>query len=473
MKIGLVGDSYSAYSVSVNSEATINWYPEVQERDGGKSNVVLYRTPGLFRVATGSNTCRGIYTEPKTGRVFIVNGNQLNEFRYTGSGYIFVNIGTLNNDTNPCQFASNGFEMAVLSGNTLFMLKLGTGVLSTIPDLAPTCLCFHDSYFVVSENNFTFTCSAPFDGYTWPGDEFTAEQIPDPIVALVSDTRQLWVFGSQSFELWGVDGSVDGPFTPVAAAAGLVGSSSRDAVTLLDNTFFFLGETREGNRMAYRAEGYSVRRISNHALEAHWQTYNVVSDAISFGYQEAGHMFWVVSFPYQNETWVYDVSQDMWHQRGYWNVLTGRLESVRGRFGAFGLGYQFCADKSDGRVYIMAQRFLDDDGDVIRRVRRTPHTFNDNKRLYFTRLEVFMQVGIGAQSGVDADPIIALRWSNDGGYTWGNEHYAKAGEQGQYRQRVFWNRLGAARDRVWEFIVTSRVDWVLIGENLIAVEGYS
>jgi hypothetical protein len=346
-------------------------------------------------------------------------------------------------------------------------------VITVVPNLSPRCLTFHKSYFLVSENNRTFTNSAPFDGYTWPGDEYTPEQVPDDIVAMVSDTRYLWVFGSESFELWDADGNPDGPFSPVTAAAGLVGAASRDSVVLLDNTFFFLGQTRNGNRMAYRASGFQVQRVSNHAIETEWQKYTVLSDAVAFGYQENGHTFWVISFPYEDKTWVYDVATTMWHERGFWNIPQAKFESVRGRYGAFGLGFQLVCDKADGRVYVQAMRFLDDDGNTIRRVRRTPHTFQQNRRMFFQRLELFQQVGIGAVSGNDAYPVVMLRWSNDGGFTWSNYYDAPAGPQGAYLQRTIWNRLGAGRDRVWEFSVTASVDWVFIDAELYAIEGYS
>ena len=52
-----------------------------------------------------------------------------------------------------------------------------------------------------------------------------------------------------------------------------------------------------------------------------------------------------------------------------------------------------------------------------------------------------------------ADPQVMLRWSDDGGHTWSNEHWAKMGKIGQYFSRVLWRRLGMTmkiRDRVYE-----------------------
>ena len=56
----------------------------------------------------------------------------------------------------------------------------------------------------------------------------------------------------------------------------------------------------------------------------------------------------------------------------------------------------------------------------------------------------------------DADVTISapqymLRWSDDGGHTWSNEHWRSGGGYGEYGTRVRWLRLGMTtklRDRV-------------------------
>ena len=61
-----------------------------------------------------------------------------------------------------------------------------------------------------------------------------------------------------------------------------------------------------------------------------------------------------------------------------------------------------------------------------------------------------------------------LRWSNDGGSTWSNEHWVGIGQQGKYKNRAIWRRLGQARDRVFEVVVTDPVKMVIVSANLKA-----
>jgi hypothetical protein len=64
------------------------------------------------------------------------------------------------------------------------------------------------------------------------------------------------------------------------------------------------------------------------------------------------------------------------------------------------------------------------------------------------------------------DPQVMLRLSNDGGKTWISEQWRSAGKKGEYLHRVRWNRLGAARRRVFEVSVTDPIPWKLTGAYL-------
>jgi hypothetical protein len=62
-----------------------------------------------------------------------------------------------------------------------------------------------------------------------------------------------------------------------------------------------------------------------------------------------------------------------------------------------------------------------------------------------------------------------LRWSDDGGHTWSNEHWASMGKLGEYGKRVIWRRLGMTtklRDRVYEVSGTDPVKIAIMGAEL-------
>ena len=67
------------------------------------------------------------------------------------------------------------------------------------------------------------------------------------------------------------------------------------------------------------------------------------------------------------------------------------------------------------------------------------------------------------------DPEVMLRWSDDGGHTWSNEHWSPMGKMGAYGHRTFWRRLGMTlklRDRVYEVSGTDPVKIAIMGAEL-------
>ncbi len=67
------------------------------------------------------------------------------------------------------------------------------------------------------------------------------------------------------------------------------------------------------------------------------------------------------------------------------------------------------------------------------------------------------------------DPQVMLRWSDDGGHTWSNEHWRSVGKAGEWGYRVFWRRLGMTeklRDRVYEVSGTDPVKLAILGAEL-------
>jgi hypothetical protein len=139
-------------------------------------------------------------------------------------------------------------------------------------------------------------------------------------------------------------------------------------------------------------------------------------------------------------------------------------------------------------------------GDEIRRVRRAPHLVSDFQRQYFSELQILFQPGVGLTGNITgvnsptnavaglavaglaiagknslatlgADPQAMLRWSNDGGSTWSNEHWTSIGVQGAYKNRAIWRRLGQARDRIFEVVVTDPIKAVIVAANLKAEAG--
>lgn len=92
---------------------------------------------------------------------------------------------------------------------------------------------------------------------------------------------------------------------------------------------------------------------------------------------------------------------------------------------------------------------------------------------YFSSLLTDAEVAVLATEIPDAEQTtttraaqVMLRLSNDGGKTWIAMPWRSVGKQGEWLKRVRWNRLGAARWRVYEVSVTDPVAWRVVGAYL-------
>jgi hypothetical protein len=236
----------------------------------------------------------------------------------------------------------------------------------------------------------------------------------------------------------------------------------------------WLGANVDGQAIVWREQGYTPQRVSNFAVERAIQSYATVSDAVAYAYQEQGHTFYVLSFPTAGATWVWDMTTDVWHERGDWNSNTMSFESTRTPFSAFAFGKHYVGDRVTGNIYQSSVDFTTGaGGSPIRRLRISPVLSDENKTMFHSLLNVDIQPGLGTATGQGANPTAMLRWSNDGGQTWGNTHNLEAGPIGAYNQRLIQRRLGRARNRVYELTATDPIPWRVVNAYVNVQEGTS
>ena len=223
--------------------------------------------------------------------------------------------------------------------------------------------------------------------------------------------------------------------------------------------------------------GYFPTRISTHAVESTLAN-QTVSDAVAYTYQIEGHECYVISFPTIDLTWVYDLATQMWH-KWLWVDSLNVYHRHRSNCAAVFQGLVLVGDWQNGQIYNLDPSNYTDNGSTIRRLRRCPHLTTDLQRQYFDELQIQFQPGVGL-SGitkplnvelVGANPQAMLRWSDDGGSTYGNEHWVTIGLEGNYVNRAIWRRLGYSRDRIFEVVVTDPVKAVIVSANLKASAG--
>lgn len=291
---------------------------------------------------------------------------------------------------------------------------------------------------------------------------------PDNMVSLIVNNREIFLLGEATGEVWVDVGTFPFPFARVPGTSMQHGVAAVNSVAPLGNSFAFVSQDKRGQGVIVVMDGYQPKEISNHAV-TNSLVNQYIGDAVAFTYQLEGHEFYVVSFPTVDLTWVYDASTGMWNK--WLDYSTGTYHRHRANCAALFQGLVLVGDYQNGTIYALDNSVYTDNGNPIRRLRRCPHLVTDFNQQFFEALQIQFQPGVGLPTGQGSNPQAMLRWSNDGGSTWSNEHWKSIGLTGKYKNRAIWRRLGTARDRVYEVVVSDPVKAVIISANLKATSG--
>jgi hypothetical protein len=466
----ILGSAYVARSVNAADNRMVNLFPEVVP-EGGKQPAFLQRAPGLSLLATlGAGPIRGEWQFGGYG--YAVSGSTLYQI---DTSWTATAKGTVSG-TGPVSMADNGTQLFIAANPDGFIYNATTGVFQQITDPdypGAVTVGYIDGYFVFNEpNSQRLWVTSLLDGTSVDPLEFaSAEGNPDNVSAVFVDHREVWVFGTNSTEVWYDAGLLDFPLTRIQGAFNELGCAAPYSIAKMDNQIYWLGRDARGHGMVYRAAGYIGQRVSTHAIEWQMQSYTDLSDAVGYTYQQDGHSFYVLNFPSADTTWVFDVATGAWHERA--SLVDGEFSRHRANCQMFFNGENVVGDHENGKLYKFDLDVFADDGQPqkwLRSWRALPTGSNTLARTVQHSMQLDCETGVGLNSGQGSDPQVMLRWSDDGGHTWSNEHWKSMGRIGRYGYRTIWRRLGATmkiRDRVYEVSGTDPVRVFIMGAELI------
>ena len=503
MKSPILGSAYVARSINAADNRMINLFPEAIP-EGGKEPAFLNRAPGLRLLqSVGTGPIRGLWAHQTNGSDFyVVSGTEV--YKLTSTSATPIKLGDVSG-TGPVSIADNGTQLFFACNGPSYIYNEATNVFQQItdPDFpGAVTVAYLDGYFVFNQPNSQLVwVTSLLDGTTIdPLDFASAEGSPDGLVAINVDHREAWMFGTDSVEVWYDAGLADFPLTRIQGAFNEIGCAAPFSIAKLDNCLFWLGADARGRGIVYKAEGYTGKRISTHAIEYAIAQYTDISDAVAYTYQQEGHAFYVLNFPNADATWVFDVATGVWHERA--GFVAGEFTRHRGNCQCNFNGTTVIGDYENGNIYAFDLDVYADNSQTqkwLRSWRALPTGQNNLKRTTHHGMQLDAEVGmfydplidvalmtedydfLSTESGdhltQELDPIsltnqaqVMLRWSDDGGHTWSNEHWASMGGTGDYSKRIFWRRLGMTlklRDRVYEVSGTDPVKIAIMGAELI------
>lgn len=481
-----MGTDYQPRSVLASCQRRLNVYAEmIDPKQGEPGQVVWYPTPGLHVLAHTPNgqPIRGLY-RATNGELYCCAGFDI---YFIDKDWTFQHIGTLHTTKvlNPVKFSDNGISVVLCDGTPVngfsinMKTKMGLDPLfnpgvgdsltpSSTGFMGSTYLDYSDGFFIANSiGTPSFYISNPNDTIFDPTQFAAKTASPDAIQAAIALHRVVFLIGQISTEVWynSGGGSLPGQTFPYEVMPGVVvdfGCVAQYSIAKAENAIYWLGRNFIGETVVLRGSGYKADRISNHGLETQLGTYTRIDDAIGYTFLANGHSFYVMTFPTENVTWMFDAATSHWQQLSSFDE-NGSEARHRSTMHAFAYDTHVVNDFATDALYALDFKDYRDNGLPTKRLVSFPRMIDheSGKRVVFHSFTA--ELDSGETLVPDDNDVIMLSWSDDKGRTWSNGIPMSLGKVGQFNRLIRWQRLGISRNRVF------RLEWSTAG--LVALQG--
>ena len=219
-------------------EILINVYP--RKSVSGKYPFTLINSPGLaFFAELPTFPVLGLHYNK--GRAFAVTPSKMYEIFDNGT---FKELGDVDLKGR-VSMADNGLQVVVVDGFKGFYWDATTNLVKqiTAEGFYPSnTVTYQDGYFIFNRKDTgQFFLSNLLDVSFDPLDFATAEGQPDNLVAVLSDHREVFMFGTETIEVWYNSGAADFPLERNQGAFIEKGCGARYTVAKQNNTIYFVG----------------------------------------------------------------------------------------------------------------------------------------------------------------------------------------------------------------------------------------
>lgn len=428
-------------SVAQNSqERLVNMFCEVQI--SGKSKLVRRQRMSVeqVRALAGEKRC----IERNAGTYYLVVGNKF----ATLDGSTYAEHGTLDTSAGRCTmvFDDNG-DVLISDGVTAYHWD---GASFTHPDtqgdIGP--LTFLGGFAIGNTpGTGQFKWSAANDMQAWDGLDFaTAEGKTDLLVRVYAAQNELWLFGTETTEIWPLTGGADSPFSYNASMQRGCGAAL--SVAAEDNSLFWLGN----DWIIYRADGFRPMAVSNPSVQEAINAVPEVARSLceAFSYTDGFNKFVTFTFP-GYLTLQYNVATQFWNiactfEQDDWDVLAAQYSQCDRYLTSSGIAR-------------LVRGINTDNGGIFRRGGTSAQLAAGNNRVVLRAFFLDCEVGRAAPG---IEPMVMMRTARDG-QSFGNERQRSLGLTGQFRHRAIWRGCGMGRRMTVEVWFTDDADFSIMG----------
>lgn len=359
-------------------------------------------------------------------------------------------------------FSNYGSDLYAANGAKI--LEIDTSAVTEMADAdAPTTVshpAVMDTYLLANETDSEklhySDVGAPT---TWSANYVSAEAQTDDLVATVVENLEIYLMGKRTLEVWDNDGVT--PF--VRQAQGYINSGciAPYSFVVCGDVFYWLDQERNVVRMA---PGTRTPQVISVTMNKYIQSFSTVIDALGDYVHVGGRPYYILTFPTEEKTLVWDIIKSYWYEWGWWDSANAEYDNWLGNCHTLAVGWNFSlvGSRKDGKIYKLDPTNYDDNSETLRTLVRTHHINHqtDSVRKRSNRL-IFRLKRTEIATSADATSM-TLRWRDDGSSTWGNQRTISLTQIGDTEFRGTLNRLGAYYSRQYELVLSDDTPLTLI-----------
>jgi hypothetical protein len=462
--VQITGASYQSRSRPLSSQRTVNWYQQASKQ--ANYPFVLMPFPGLLLNSSDPGADRGFNRMGET--LYQVKGESLYFIRNGRTG----RQGTIPG-TDRCIMANDGENLFIVSSTGVYHYSTITGTINLVTDsniVGAKSVDFINNQFLYTDSQFT-TVSNVGDGTTANGlNKIGEETNPDSLVRDYVFDELIYRFGTRTIATWYNSGEGNPPIEKLQGRTFEVGLAAIHSVANTDNALYWLADDRRIYRTtAGTKEVISTNPISNEIDGYAKQAITNISDAIGSTFTMDNDSFYVLTFPSNNKTFLYNETLG---ELG-WSELSSGTQGGRYQGNSFmdAYGKTFVADVTNGNVYTLDFDTYTNNDDPIRRERVTGSVNGDlvgkpGARLQMSKAKFIMETGVGLISGQGDDPRIMIEYSDDGGRTFQHGAWPRVGRLGEFTLQVEFFNLGTFYDRMFRISSSDNVNYSIFSGTI-------
>lgn len=350
--------------------------------------------------------------------------------------------------------------LAMANGGRIYVSENG-GLIVPIADTdAPvtvTHVAILDSFLIANKvGSEQFYFSEVLDYTDWKPLNFASAEVrPDNIEALYTSGRNLFLLGRRSIERWYFDGTRFRRYVGAEEESGIIAPNS---TIHLNGTFIYLDDKRRVVTLSN-----SAINIISSPYDRIIQSFETVDDAYADLMVIGGQTFYVLAFPTENRTLVYNVRIDNWTEWGSWDSGSSEYNRFIGNSYAFSTiwGQHFVGDKgNNGLIHYFDPNVYQDNGQPIRTLLESGFV-DYNNLLRKSSLRMRFRLKRGTLEVGAAETQVSVKFRNDDEAEFGNEILVDMGQAGDSNFFVDLTQLGVYRARQWQISSSTNTPFIM------------